>query len=64
MEGHVEIADWLGFKKEERRQFVVLATGHEASLDAMAILDESPRRDEAACGGAAPDLRCQRHDSR
>ena len=34
------IADWLGFKKEERRQFIVLATGHKASLNTMAILNE------------------------
>jgi hypothetical protein len=34
------IADWLGFKKEERRQFIVLATGHKASLNTKAILNE------------------------
>jgi len=34
------IADWLGFKKEERTQFMVLVTGHKASLNTMAILNE------------------------
>ena len=32
------IAEWMSLKGEQRRQFIVLATGHEAALDPVAIL--------------------------
>ena len=37
-ESACKIANWMGLEIEERRQFIVLATGHEAALDPVAIL--------------------------